>query len=243
MFFDDYECNNALGSHKGLSKCGAVYLSVPCLPVEMRSKLENIFLFILFNSMNRQVFSNGCTFSKALDELRYLLSEGIEINHDQKTSRVYFSLELILGDNLGLHSLLGFNESFRSKYFCRFCLINKNDIIEIFNERNCTLRDNLLHGEHIKTINSSETGVKGPCIFTSIPGYNLFENMSMDVMHDYLEGVCQYDLGLILYHFIKIQKEFTLTQLNISIASFPFDKNEKNRPIEILEKHINNKRI
>ena len=48
MYFDDYENNNPLGSHKGISKCEAVYLSVPCLPPELQSKIENIFLFNSF---------------------------------------------------------------------------------------------------------------------------------------------------------------------------------------------------
>lgn len=52
LFFDDYENNNVLGSHRGLSKCGAVYVTIPCLPPYMQSKLENIFLFLLFNSLD-----------------------------------------------------------------------------------------------------------------------------------------------------------------------------------------------
>jgi len=35
-------------------------------------------------------------------------------------------LLLILEDNLGLNSILGF-ESFNSNYFCRFCKIHKNE--------------------------------------------------------------------------------------------------------------------
>jgi len=47
VYFDDYEPNNPLGSHAGFSKCGAVYLSVPCLPIYMQSKLDNVFLFLI----------------------------------------------------------------------------------------------------------------------------------------------------------------------------------------------------
>lgn len=47
IYYDDYESNNPLGSHKGIAKCGAVYMSILCLPPEFRSKLDNIFLFIL----------------------------------------------------------------------------------------------------------------------------------------------------------------------------------------------------
>lgn len=43
LYYDDYEPNNALGSHRGISKIGAVYASIPCLPPELQSKIENIF--------------------------------------------------------------------------------------------------------------------------------------------------------------------------------------------------------
>lgn len=29
IYFDDYECNNPFGSHKGISKCGAIYAIIP----------------------------------------------------------------------------------------------------------------------------------------------------------------------------------------------------------------------
>jgi hypothetical protein len=56
-------------------------------------------------------------------------------------------------------------------------------------------------------------------------------------MHDLLESVCRYDVALILNHFISI-KRFALIQLNTVIRSFHYDKNEKNRPIEITKIHL-----
>lgn len=65
IYYDDYENNNPLGSHKGISKCGAVYLSIACLPKDFQSKIENIFLFILFNTLDRTAFKNSIIFEKA----------------------------------------------------------------------------------------------------------------------------------------------------------------------------------
>ena len=39
---------------------------------------------------------------------------------------MYFSLGLLLGDNLGMHELLGFVRSFESTYSCRICEIRNN---------------------------------------------------------------------------------------------------------------------
>lgn len=82
MFFDDYENNNALGSNKGIAKCGAVYLSIPCLPPEYQSKLQNIFLFILFNTLDRSQFSNKIIFTKVVEEFTFLREESILINFE-----------------------------------------------------------------------------------------------------------------------------------------------------------------
>lgn len=34
LYFDDFETDNPLGSHQGLAKCGAVYVTIACLPPE-----------------------------------------------------------------------------------------------------------------------------------------------------------------------------------------------------------------
>jgi len=64
--------------------------------------------------------------------------------------------------------------------------------------------------------------------------------MSIDVQHDFLEGIISYDSVLLInYFFINIVKKFILMQLNILIQSFP--KNEKNKPVEISQNHLKNK--
>uniref|UniRef100_A0A2S2QGP6 Uncharacterized protein n=1 Tax=Sipha flava TaxID=143950 RepID=A0A2S2QGP6_9HEMI len=44
------------------------------------------------------------------------------------TGKLYFELELILRDNLGLHLITGFVESFSSNFCCRICIMEKSDI-------------------------------------------------------------------------------------------------------------------
>lgn len=52
------------------------------------------------------------------------IEQGEEINGQY----IKDSLVFIIGDNLGSHSLGGFNKKFSiSQYFCRFCLITRND--------------------------------------------------------------------------------------------------------------------
>lgn len=54
LFFDDYEIGNPLGSHSSIHKLGAVYLTVPCIPLHHQASLSNIILALLFHSSDRQ---------------------------------------------------------------------------------------------------------------------------------------------------------------------------------------------
>lgn len=235
LFFDDYENNNPLGSHKGVAKCGAVYLSIPCLPLRLRSKLRNIFLFILFNTLDRKVFSNAIIFLRVIDELEFLEKNGVEVDCDGEVRTIYFKLALILGDNLGLHSILGFRESFNCPIFCRFCKLNKQNLQTVTEEADL-LRTENNYIIDLEKDEEKETGIVEPCIFHKIPDFYVTKNLSVDVMHDVLEGICQYDLGLIL-HALIAKKFFTLEELNYRVKAFDYGLN-KNKPPEILSSHI-----
>ena len=70
-----------VGSHVGIGKSGAVYFNSPCLPIQCQSLLQNIFLFVLFNSLNGKVYNNKIVFQNILVEVSYLTNSGITINH------------------------------------------------------------------------------------------------------------------------------------------------------------------
>lgn len=56
-----------------------------------------------------------------ISELNFLEHTGIDILYKSKVHKNFFLLGLMLGDNLGLHSILGFTESFMANSPCRFC--------------------------------------------------------------------------------------------------------------------------
>lgn len=118
VYYDDVEVCNPLGSHASIQKLGAVFYSIPCLPPQFLSQLENIFVAILFHSVDRTQFSNTSIFTILIDEINYLQKEGLEIQTKEGSFHIYFALGLILGDNLGLNSALGFTENFNAIYFC-----------------------------------------------------------------------------------------------------------------------------
>lgn len=242
LFFDDFENNNPLGSHKGISKCGAVYLSISCLPPAIASKLDSIFLLALFNSLDRKMFSNAIIFSRVIDELKELETNGIEISVRNSNVKIYFKLALFLGDNLGIHEALGFITSFKSAAFCRFCKIKSSEIQHTFFEDPNLMRNKTNYSADLQKHECKSTGIVELCVFHQLQDFHVTQNVSVDVLHDILEGICQYDLGQILYTLIKTKKCLKLTELNLLTKGFEYGPN-KNMPPEILLTHIMRKRL
>ena len=112
-------------------------------------------------------------------------------------------MSLIVGDNLGLHSIFGFAESFSGNYPCRFCkahrdLVQSDTILRPELERTkMNYDDDILFGD------CSSTGIKSPCIFNSLLSFHKVENKACDLMHDLLLGVCHYDMALLIDGLIK----------------------------------------
>lgn len=90
--------------------------------------------------------------------------------------------------------------------------------------------------------NFKKTGVKERSVFNDLKNFHVVRNRSVDIMHDFLEGVCHIVLCTILFNFIYIRKLFTLRQFNNRLKSHYFGPLEKNTNIplittEMLKKH------
>lgn len=239
LFFDDYETSNALGSHSGIHKLGAVYISIPCLPPWHYSTLSTIFLTLLFHSSDRLQFGSNIIFSPLIDELNYLSTEGIFINIPNFNGVVHFELALIIGDNLGIHTITGFIESFAANYPCRICRMKKEDIKVQTCENRALLRCNADYEADLLEGNPANSGVKERCVWLKVSGFDLFKQIGFDVMHDILEGVGKYIMGLVLFKYIIRFKYFSLNLLNDRLRSFAYGPDARNRPVELCMIHIN----
>ncbi|XP_050063305.1 uncharacterized protein LOC126552640 [Aphis gossypii] len=231
--------NNPLGSHAGVQKLGAVYVSLACLPPDLASTLESIFLVSLFKTDNKSFFGNGAIFKEIIAELNFLETSGIDIMVGNKTYKIFFKLGLILGDNLGLHSILGFVESFVAKYPCRFCKTPKNECQIQTKQDNDNLRNPINYSDDVITDDVSRTGIKELCVWNDVESFDVTSNFSVDIMHDMLEGVCKYDVGFLLKELIFNLKYFSIDTLNERIESFNYGPTDiRNRPTLINEMNI-----
>jgi len=241
IYIDDFEINNPLGSHSNYQSISAIYYSFPL--IENNSKLSNIFLAALIKSIDLKEFGNDPCLSQLIDEINYLEKEGINIVTETGEFHVYFILGIILGDNLGLNSILEFGKSFSSNYYCRFCKSHKSISNTLCEESPSCMRNIINYQEDVAKMNFSETGINKDSILNSIYSFHVVENYCIDVMHDVFEGVCHYDMCNIIKYYTSTQI-FSLSTLNIRKTNFNYGPIEiGNVSPEITEMHLNKFRL
>lgn len=243
LFFDDYEVGNALGSNSGIHKLGAVYISIPCIPPHRQSSLNTIFLALLFHSSDRVKFGNNIIFKPLIDELNYLRDTGVYISTDDFKGTIKFELGVIVGDNLGVHSITGFVESFSSNYPCRICKMRKEDIQNQSSVDNNLIRTVEQYNLDVNEGDVSSSGIKEACIWHKVLGFNVLEQVGMDIMHDILEGVGKYDLAFLISYYIEDLKIFTLQVLNERIVCFDYGPDKGSKPCVLHIEHLRKKNI
>lgn len=188
LYFDEFKTNNPIGSHAGMQKLGAIYISLPSFPPEHTSKLENIFLIYLFNSLGKKKVGKNL-FRHLISEINCIEESGINVFVNNQSYQIYLSLALIVGDNLGLHSILGFTECFVSNYSCRFCHSSEEECHTQVSQSNENLRNIDNYIVDVNTKNVTLTGIVESCIWNNVNSFHVVYNYSVDLMHDLLKGV------------------------------------------------------
>ena len=215
VFYDEMETGNPLGSHKGIHKLGAFYVSLRCFPTHFYSLLSNIFLYTIFSSSHRTYIN--VLLNRLVKEINDLSTNGVSV--DGKT--YYFKFIGFTGDNLGLHQLLGFVESFVANYPCRICKASKPMCQEMIEEDKSLLRNPINYAVDVQLDDVSLTGIKSSSVLNNITSFHVTKNCFLDLMHDVLEGVASFGLANIIFFYIN-NEVFKLYELNERIQNFKF---------------------
>lgn len=238
IYYDDFETANPLGSKRGIHKIGCLYFIVRNLPPKFNSVLMNIHLVALFHTQDLQNYGFDVILEPLINDVKILESQGLSLPFSDEP--VHGTISQITGDNLGMHTILGFNESFSSRHFCRLCLIEKSDCQTVYSEDDpkVILRGKDVFEMHCRSLQENPQlkslyGLKKISMLNSLKYFHVCDNYSFDIMHDLLEGVAQYEIkllfGYLTQHFISEQ------DLLCRIYSFDYGFLErKNRPTKIV---------
>lgn len=173
QLYYDFETANPLGSKKWMHKLGCLYFILRNLPPKFNSVLTNIHVISLFHSQDLKKYGFDDILKPFIDDLKTLETEGIEVPFSD--TPLLGSVVQVTGDNLGLHGLFGFVESFSATHFCRFCLITKDESQSVFTEDHPGLvfRTREIHTEHCAALCEnhllvSTFGVKKTCLLNTL---------------------------------------------------------------------------
>ncbi|KAK3929199.1 Zinc finger protein 653 [Frankliniella fusca] len=227
-YYDEVEPNKALGPH--CEPLGCTYIQVASLPPAWSSKLENIFLALLFDAHNRTVYSNHKCFRPLINELILLETKGIIVSIPGFGDvKLYFVVAFLLGDNKGLNGVCGFVECFTSNHYCRECFCTKEVARSMFVEDVSLLRTPENYQADLLFGDSSVTGIKEECIFNQLPSFETPTDIALDEFHDLIEGVAHYTFVPVLRHFHNLNSLFIST-LNDRLYYFDLGVDSDNRP-------------
>ncbi|KAJ8027961.1 hypothetical protein HOLleu_30066 [Holothuria leucospilota] len=240
LYSDEFETSNPLGSKKSIHKLCAFYVSVLNLPRDMQSSLNNIHLLALVNSKILSKYGMDAILYQFVEDMKDLYLHGISIDCPDYSGVVRPQLFQVIGDNLGLHNMLGYAGSFSANYYCRFCKMHRSNAAGALQEDVGLLRDKESYNKDIATADLTQTGLARSSLLNYLPKYHVSQNFAVDIMHDIFEGVAPLEVKLILEQLIN-DGHFTLSELNHKISSFNYGfTDSKSRPSLIQSSSIAN---
>lgn len=113
------------------------------------------------------------------------------------------SVHCVVADNLGVHSIAGFTESFSGEFFCRFCTAKSCDTrCDFVSSGAFSLRTREDHAGHVKAAlgnNAPCFGVKQDCVITNkLSHFHVVSGYPPDIAHDTFEGIVPFELACCL---------------------------------------------
>lgn len=90
----------------------------------------NIHLISPFHTQDLHKSGFDVILEPLINDLKILENQGPSLPFSDELT--YNKILQITGDNLGMHTIFSFNESFSRRYFCRLCLIEKNDCQAVY---------------------------------------------------------------------------------------------------------------
>lgn len=131
-FFDEFETANPLGSKKGIHKLGGIYFTLRNFPPKLNSSLINIHLVALFHAQDIKMYGFDTILEPIINDFKVLETDGVKVPLFKNA--LYGSIVQVTGNNLGIHRLFGFVESFSARNCCRFCILEKSEFQTVFCE-------------------------------------------------------------------------------------------------------------
>ena len=236
LYQDEFVPTNPLRGKAKTFKLTGTYFSIDG---GSNSRTDDIFLLMLFRSSVIETAGMSGVLQPLIADLKSL-TEGVDVATLNGIVRVKCRLKAVCGDNLGVHQLAGFQQSFSSgAHPCRYCDAQNDSFVSCLTLEKLTPRTQERYEAQVKALEESEFdpdivklfGIKTRCCLSDIPGFEVVGAFPPDIAHDVFEGSLTYVMCLLLTFLIVKIRLFSLRAFNKIVASFPLARCDKaNRP-------------
>ena len=197
--------------------------------------MNSVFLLAVCYTSDLKKYGFQPILNPLIKKVKKLESDnGVELHWDGRVCEVWGTL-VFSANTLAAHELLGFLSPSANR-LCRLCDATRETIQVYFDEDNFEMLDMDAHDDAVDVASlrqngDRETGVRTSCPLNSLQNFHCVTNYNLDAMHDMLEGVCPYEVKLLLNHFIFSDQHITLSEVNQQIKSFHYSfTDKKNKP-------------
>lgn len=238
LYTDDFEVCEAIKPKQGLHKKCAFYMMIRNMPRKLQSKLSNIFLIALADSIDLK--SESASIENILDvileDFKIMETVGVNVNGNI-IKGCLFTMSF---DNLGANVCYGLVQSFNANYFCRFCECHHNECKTSTKDNPDKIRNidsyNAMCARILKEndLDVTETkGVRSYCKLNDLSNFHILKNYTVDIMHDLLEGAVPYTLHIIFETCLE-KKLFKSPELQNMIQFYNYGYlNKRNCPSKL----------
>lgn len=180
LYNDDCETVNPLGSKTGIHKLGLIYFAIWSFPLKLLSSLNSLFLAAVYKSDDAKTYGINTKLKLIVEDLKDMELE--------LQGRVIIVVAEVVGDNLGLNAVLGYNESFVANSVCRWCRIHKPVMQVQSKENESLLRTPSNFKTDLELHNSFETDFKQNSVLNELHSFHVVDNVDQTSCTTFLEG-------------------------------------------------------
>ena len=233
FYYDDFNpLLNCLSANSSKYKCSAIYFKILNISPLLVSKRSCVMPFMIFYSRDfktnkQQIFENA---TKKINDLceKTAIIDNVIYN---------FNVVAFACDNLGAHELIGMS-NFNASHFCRFCIMSKKEVQEIYKpveDFNRSLETNLQDYQvYCQLANPTIRHINGIC------GLNLLGSMTnflpepfsfvSCISHDLFEKVVPETITTIIARMHR-DKLINSDQIYHILNEFSYNRADKQTPI------------
>ena len=237
LYHDELEICNPLGSKAGIHKVDMFYYTLANFGPKYRSKLAAVRLLAIVNAKYVKKYGIERIIEPIIKDINILHGGSImTVNGIEKI--VFGKVLVCAGDTLGQHLWDGYKEGVGfSIHKCRNCYCLFLKMQQEFLEEAFVLRTQARYNKECEEIENAPTDAVRSDLCTTydinkrsalcdLPDFDVTRQLPQDVMHTLLEGTVQYEVRLVLLHFIQTS-ELTLQQINGAINNHNYGYSEQ----------------